>query len=93
MSCSAVINPVLTLVFLFLDAIFISCYMKLNNMAWAAKDEIFDLVKARMAQAKEIRMGVSVEILDENVNVMICRPEFGFGRTRSLGYIRQSLEQ
>jgi hypothetical protein len=46
-----------------------------------------------MAQAKEIRMGVSVEILDENVNVMICRPEFGFGRTRSLGYIRQSLEQ
>jgi hypothetical protein len=45
MSCSAVINPVLTLVFLFLDAIFISCYMKLNNMAWAAKDEIFDLVK------------------------------------------------
>lgn len=51
--------------------------MELNNIAWAARDEIFDLKKDGPGEAcKEIRMGVSVEVLDENV--MMCRPGFGF---------------
>jgi hypothetical protein len=51
--------------------------MELNNIAWAAKDEIFDLEKDSPGETcKEIRMGDFVEVLDENV--MMCRPEFWF---------------
>jgi hypothetical protein len=47
--------------------------MELNNIAWATKNEIFDLEKDGPGEmGKEIRMGVSVEVLVENV--IKCRP-------------------